>query len=196
MSTKKTLGKRGSLSTDIVSSLRLKTVICEKCNYRSVVVDANAIAGTCFICTCSLVPFDDLSTNNRPRGWKFMKTFVDVSGTVYNYGEEVPELFGTLPATDVDEIRKRTKENQEAKKIQKKELEKKKEAELLLINEKQKEAKKNKTNSVVQDILQQDMSSRKKRRKTSTTVQSTPKSKPKIKPKPKIKTKTKSKKVR
>ena len=131
-------------SSNLIASHRLKTVLCERCNKRTIEIDTNSISGICYMCMCAMTPIETPSTSNRPRGWKFMKTFVDSDGRVFSYGEEVPELFGTLPATDVDEIRKKSKESQENKKILKKEREQKKYEELLIINEKQKEAKKQK----------------------------------------------------
>ena len=44
----------------------------------------------------------------RPSGWHFMKEFVDKDGKVFHKGVEQPNLFGTLPATEV-KPRKKTK---------------------------------------------------------------------------------------
>lgn len=156
MATKRNVRKQGTLPTNMVHDRRYKTVLCEVCHRRYIDIDANAISGTCYICIGVLVPFDDSILNNRPRGWKFMKYFVESDGSVFSYGEPVPELNGTLPVTDVDELRRKSKESGESRKLKKKELAAQKEAELLLIHEKQKEAKKHKANVVVQDVIQND----------------------------------------
>jgi len=44
-----------------------------------------------------------------PRGWKFMSEFVDKEGNVYHKGELQSDLFGTLPPTEIKEIKKQTK---------------------------------------------------------------------------------------
>lgn len=38
--------------------------------------------------------------DKKPRGWHFMKEFVDKSGNVYYKGVEQPELKNTLPSHD------------------------------------------------------------------------------------------------
>lgn len=39
--------------------------------------------------------------SGRPRGWVFMKEFVDKDGNVFHRGEEQPDLKGTLPPTTI-----------------------------------------------------------------------------------------------
>ena len=46
-----------------------------------------------------------------PKGWKLFRYFVLPDGKVYERGIEKPELFGTMPPTDVDAIRKERKIN-------------------------------------------------------------------------------------
>ena len=59
----------------------------------------------------------------RPRGWKWMKEFVDADGTVYQKGVEQPELKGKRTITDVKAIyekrakAKETKATRENKKL-------------------------------------------------------------------------------
>ena len=53
------------------------------------------------------------SDSVRPRGWKWMKEFVDAKGNVYHKGVEQPKLKGTRPATDVAAIKKRQVANKE-----------------------------------------------------------------------------------
>lgn len=55
--------------------------------------------------------------SDKPKGWKFMKVFVDKDGTVYHKGEEQPDLKGTLPITVIEpkpEKKKLTKQEKEA----------------------------------------------------------------------------------
>jgi len=80
----------------------------------------------------------------KPKGWRFMKVFVDSDGNVFHKGEEQPTLKGTLPTTVIvpkekkstfhKEQEKAEKEAKLAKKFAKKQeklkkLEEKKEAE-------------------------------------------------------------------
>tara|TARA_R110002096_G_scaffold37730_5_gene104619 strand:+ start:825 stop:1292 length:468 start_codon:yes stop_codon:yes gene_type:complete len=44
-------------------------------------------------------PPKSYASSGRPRGWKFMKEFVDSKGTVFIRGVEMPLLKGTLPPT-------------------------------------------------------------------------------------------------
>ena len=41
------------------------------------------------------------SKPSRPKGWHWMKEFVDKDGTVFHKGKEVPELKGTLSPTKI-----------------------------------------------------------------------------------------------
>jgi uncharacterized membrane protein len=41
-----------------------------------------------------------VNNDKKPRGWHFMKEFVDKSGNVYYKGVEQPELKNTLPSHD------------------------------------------------------------------------------------------------
>jgi hypothetical protein len=52
-----------------------------------------------------------------PRGWKWMKEFVDKKGNVYHKGKKKPKLKGTLPATDILAIKNRQKANKEKRRI-------------------------------------------------------------------------------
>jgi len=53
----------------------------------------------------------------KPRGWKWMKEFVDADGTVYYKGVEQPKLKGTRPITDIVAIKKKQMENKEKRRI-------------------------------------------------------------------------------
>ncbi len=52
-----------------------------------------------------------------PRGWKWMKEFVDARGNVYHKGVEQPDLKGTLQATDVAAIKAKQKLNKEKRAV-------------------------------------------------------------------------------
>ena len=52
-------------------------------------------------------------STGRPRGWRWMKEFVDKEGNVYHKGVEQPKLKGTRPVTDVAAIKKRQVANKE-----------------------------------------------------------------------------------
>ena len=57
------------------------------------------------------------SASPRPRGWKWMKEFVDEQGNVYHKGIEQPKLKGTLKATDVAAIKAKQKMNKEKRAV-------------------------------------------------------------------------------
>jgi hypothetical protein len=48
-----------------------------------------------------------------PRGWKFFKEFVHQDGTVYHKGILKPELFGTLPPTEIKEVEVKEKKKKQ-----------------------------------------------------------------------------------
>jgi hypothetical protein len=52
-----------------------------------------------------------------PRGWKWMKEFVDKKGNVYHKGKKKPKLKGTLPVTDILAIKNRQKANKEKRMV-------------------------------------------------------------------------------
>jgi hypothetical protein len=54
-------------------------------------------------------------TSVKPRGWKWMKEFVDSKGNVWHKGEEQPELKGKRPVTDVEAIYAKRKVAKEAR---------------------------------------------------------------------------------
>jgi len=104
-----------------------KEVYCSECG-RDMIVAETATGGTCSSCTqmkCLALLTDaerdrlfGVGKNNRssvvrPRGWKWMKEFVDADGTVYHKGVEQPKMKGTRPVTDIAAIKKRQMENKE-----------------------------------------------------------------------------------
>ena len=58
------------------------------------------------------------STKRKPKGWHWMKEFVDSEGNVFHKGKEVSKLKGTLPPTKTKKIvykKKKKKESYEKK---------------------------------------------------------------------------------
>ena len=102
---------------------------------KEVECDSDSVAITCWKCTTVLAPpaenllkplseilAEREAKSQFPPGWKFMKIFVLKDGTVYERGEEKPDLKGTLPATDVDAMkleRKKKKKGLKQKLIEK-----------------------------------------------------------------------------
>jgi len=54
-------------------------------------------------------PTQSYVPTGRPRGWAFMKEFVDKDGNVFYRGKEQPKLKGTLPSTIIQEKPKKPK---------------------------------------------------------------------------------------
>ena len=57
-------------------------------------------------------PFEPTSgykPTGRPRGWAFMKEYVDKDGNVFHKGKEQPKLKGTLPPTVIEPKPKKKK---------------------------------------------------------------------------------------
>jgi hypothetical protein len=63
------------------------SVLCHKCSAR-IAGDPEVGAG--------------YKSSGKPRGWQFMKEYVDEQGNVFHKGEEQPKLKGTLPPTQID----------------------------------------------------------------------------------------------
>ena len=93
-----------------------KNVICETWEP----VGTEAVSVLCHNCINSMVepPKERLivEKSDKPKGWKFMKEFVDADGNVYHKGVEQPGLFGTLHPTVIEP-------KPEKKKLSKKEKE-------------------------------------------------------------------------
>ena len=82
-------------------------------------VSENATAVLCWKCTSASCSAPDIGSgykpSGKPRGWQFMKEYVDEQGNVFHKGVEQPQLKGTLSATVID--------NTDKKKLSKKEKE-------------------------------------------------------------------------
>jgi len=117
------------------------TLSCSNCKVDVHGCTATAVAVLCHRCTTNLVPIEEKikkEPSGFPRGWKLYSRFVHANGKVYDKGIEQTELEGTLPPTDMEEIKRKSKE----KRLSKKEKIKKNEAKMNKIIEKRKKAKK------------------------------------------------------
>lgn len=119
---------------------------CSKGCGRTVRVDSGVISVICWHCTAMSAAPPDIkpvykktNTTRKPKGWHFMKVFVDAEGNVFHEGKEQPNLKGTLPATPLKPKKSMAeKEKDEAKK----------EKRLLKLYEKKKRLKENGNNKV------------------------------------------------
>ena len=103
-----------------------KTVWCSECG-GNMIVSHSATGGICSNCTqkrCMALLTDaekeklfgvSTVTSVKPRGWKWMKEFVDSKGNVWHKGVEQPELNGKRPVTDVEAIYAKRKADKEAR---------------------------------------------------------------------------------
>ena len=87
-----------------------------RCNrWSEVGEDASAVL--CYKCVCQTVGPPEIKggyvSKGRPRGWQFMKEFVDPQGNVFHKGKEQPKLKGTLQPTKVDRSPKKKLSKQE-----------------------------------------------------------------------------------
>jgi hypothetical protein len=127
----------------------LKDMLCSICGEIEE-VDNDTVSVICAMCVQRRCPVDPkflapkqkVDPNSvKPRGWKFMKEFVDTDGTVYHIGVVVPELKGTLPPTDIASIKAAQKEKSKMKKVKKAEKKQNREAKLVKEFEKKKKQK-------------------------------------------------------
>jgi hypothetical protein len=77
-----------------------------KCCGQMTAVSPDTTAVTCDICVREnfekdfpFTPKTGYVSTGRPRGWAFMKEYVDKDGNVYHRGKEQPKLKGTLEPT-------------------------------------------------------------------------------------------------
>jgi hypothetical protein len=121
-----------------------KWLKCTKCD-NEVLVDEDVIAVKCWECTSQLAPvpkrlLESKKKSDKPAGWRFMAEFVDKDGNVYHFGEEQPELKGTLEPSNVEKIRAEQKKKREETKKKKELRAKNREARLVKQYEKKKKA--------------------------------------------------------
>ena len=81
-----------------------------RCNEWSEIGDG-ATAVLCYKCVSQTVGPPDIKggyvSKGRPRGWQFMKEFVDKDGNVFHKGKEQTKLKGTLKPTEIDKTPKK-----------------------------------------------------------------------------------------
>tara|TARA_R100001126_G_C4881562_1_gene179421 strand:+ start:2260 stop:2733 length:474 start_codon:yes stop_codon:yes gene_type:complete len=89
--------------TEIINGIRYMEC---KCCGQMTAVSPDTTAVTCDICVREnfekdfpFTPKTGYVSTGRPRGWAFMKQYVDKDGNVYHKGVEQPELKGTLKPT-------------------------------------------------------------------------------------------------
>ena len=87
-----------------------------RCNEWSEVGEG-ATAVLCYKCVAQTVGPPEIKggyvSKGRPRGWQFMKEFVDKDGNVFHKGKEQPKLKGTLPPTKIKakkKVKRKTKD--------------------------------------------------------------------------------------
>lgn len=81
----------------------------------------DALSVLCSYCISDLLVAEQPPTPRKkvgyPKGWRFMKEFVHVDGTVFHKGVEQPTLKGKLAATPIIEKPKLTKKQKEQEKM-------------------------------------------------------------------------------
>ena len=74
-------------------------------------VSEKADAVLCWKCTHALCTPPEIGngykSSGKPRGWQFMKEYVDEQGNVFHKGIEQPQLKGTLPVTQIEKENKK-----------------------------------------------------------------------------------------
>ena len=108
---------------------RTKWLICSNCNIEEIKVDEDVVSIICGRCTQKLVEPPQMILKERqeekekrlkrPRGWQFMKEFVDSEGNVFYRGKEQPKLKGTLPTTIIEQKEKKSAFHKEQELIKK-----------------------------------------------------------------------------
>ena len=107
---------------------RTKWLVCSRCNIEEIEVDDDVISVICGRCTQKLVEppqailkkrREEEKKSNRPRGWQFMKVFVDGEGNVFHKGKEQPKLKGTLPTTIIKPKEKKSVFQREQERLKK-----------------------------------------------------------------------------
>ena len=92
-------------SNSIPGGLGPKYWTGQLCNHYQKAVGSEAPAVVCWKCTNKLVGPPEINygykPSGRPRGWQFMKEFVDKDGNVFHKGKEQPKLKGTLSPTKI-----------------------------------------------------------------------------------------------
>lgn len=81
-----------------------KEVACLRCQKNTVKIDANSRSGICWECVNKMIDPPKMSKpkSNKPRGWAFMKEYVDADGNVFHKGIEMPKLKGKRKPTVIE----------------------------------------------------------------------------------------------
>lgn len=100
-----------------------KTLKCKKCGTIVEKCGHFAVAVTCAMCVQKMIdpPASMMKKSGtpKPKGWKFMKVFVDIEKNVYFRGVEQPDLKDTLePTKAVPKERKKKLTPREKEKIE------------------------------------------------------------------------------
>jgi len=117
-------GKLGKISAaDLQKEHSFKKVACTEGCGRIVQIDAQAETGKCWYCTTVKIPGPEFKSSKpkpdapkKPKGWHFMKVFVDSAGNVFHEGKEQPKLKGTLSATPIKPKKTRAQKDAEKEK--------------------------------------------------------------------------------
>jgi len=98
----------------------MKILECERCGVE-VKASPDTLTVLCHHCVSELfiesVPTQARKKVGYPKGWKFMKEFVHVDGTVYHKGVEQPSLKGTINPTPIVEKPKISKKQKEQERL-------------------------------------------------------------------------------
>ena len=117
--------KKKMVSKNVWNKVSYKYVPCKNPHNNptcegEVRVSVDAIGGICSNCCNRMVALpdwmNDSNKKKRPRGWQFMKIFVDEDGTVFFRGKEQPKLKGTMKPTKIKNKKVKRKSKKEKNK--------------------------------------------------------------------------------
>jgi len=105
----------------------IRYVQCSSCGSYIENVSSRAISVVCSKCTLVKTvnlwnPFikkKKIKGAEKPKGWHWMKEFVDSDGNVFHKGKEMPKLKGTLTPTKIKEIVKKKKKKKKKESYEK-----------------------------------------------------------------------------
>ena len=125
-----------------MSKESLKYAHCSRCG-KEIRISESSVSGICYMCIMSKLPVDESLTkikSDKPRGWAFMKMYVDKDGNVFELGIEKPELKGLHEPTDVEALKSKQKKKKVKTKAEKQKEQEERDRELIgIYNEKKKE---------------------------------------------------------
>lgn len=105
---RKNIKLRNSKPRNLVDfrKIEYKTLYCKICGKKVEMCAPTSIYVTCSMCVQKMLDpprgfMQKKPTVAKPRGWKFMKIFVDSEQNVFYKGKEQPELKGTLDPTKI-----------------------------------------------------------------------------------------------